>query len=503
MFGFDIGTTQSKGAFVDATGKAVIICNARGDLTTPSVVHRDSSGSILIGKDAIEQGVVEPEGYMANFKLQLGSTESLLKNGSPFTPTNATAALLLSMVRAAERATGQKVEEAVLTCPANFRDHSKQALLSACEAVGVKCLALISEPAAAGIAYAIQQDADRQTLAVYDLGGGTFDASVIEADGGHITVRSTAGRARLGGNDISSVLRDWVLQEVETKCGQHPDPEQDALFYLDLHQRIEAAKASLGSRKQVPIVVSHRGRQVITTIKQADFRKAIDPLIDESLKALDEAVAAAGLKYAQIDRLIMVGGPSRDPYIQERVAEHTRLVPRTDIDPDKAIAYGAALASVSEMARQGRKASIRGQVIPAPNAFVREVTAHGIGCSVLDKSSKGKRLVNAVVVPQNTPVPCHRLEHFYLEDVSQDRAQIEVLQGAPDADRDDCLLIGELLLDQLPPETTRSQRITLEYAFDRNGMVTVTATDKLSGRQQTVSVDYKQGIKPAPKPAAV
>jgi len=498
MYGFDIGTTQSKAAFVDASGKPIIIPNARGDLTTPSVIHRDLTGHFLIGKDAIEQGVVEPEGFMANFKLQLGSTESLLKRGSPFTPTDATAALLLSLVQAAEKATGQKVEEAVFTCPANFRDDAKESLLKACEMVGVKCLALISEPAAAGIA-CVNQGTNQQTLAVFDLGGGTFDASVIEADGGQITVRSTAGRAQLGGNDISAVLRDWVLQAAENKCGKRPDAQQDALFYLDLDQRIEIAKASLGSRSQVPIVVSYRGQQIIVTVKQAEYRKAIRPLIDESLKALDEAVAAAGLKYAQIDRLIMVGGPSRDPFIQECLANHTGLVPRTDIDPEKAIAYGAALASVSEMARQGRTASIGGRVIPPPNAFVREVTAHAIGCSVLEKTSNVTKLVNAVVVPRNTPVPCHRIEHFYLEDGSQDRAQIEVLQGEPDANRDDCLLIGELLLDQLPPETTRSQRITLEYAFDRNGMVTVTATDKVSGRQQTVSVDYKQGIKPAAK----
>ncbi len=501
--GIDVGTTKCKCACIDEAGKPVIIANGRGEFITPSALHRDASGRILIGRDAIEQAAVEPEGFVSNFKLKLGSTETLLSHGAPFTPTDAAAALMRSLIESAEKSTGEKVESAVLTCPANFRDDSKQALLEACQRVGVECLLLLPEPSAAGLAYAHKTGAQRETVAVYDLGGGTFDASILEVDGETTTVLATAGRPQLGGNDFSAILRSIVLDAVEGKIRTRPDPQKDLLFFLDLDARIETAKASLGTRAQVPIVASFKGQQVVVPVEQSAFRAASLPLLVQSHEALDEALNGANRSYRDIDRLIMVGGPSRDPFIQERLAEHTGLVPRTDIDPERAVAYGAALTALCELARRGQPVRIGGRTIPAPNMLLRNVTAHAVGCAVLDHSASNKRLINAVVVPRNTPVPCHRIEHFYLEDAAQDRAQIEVLQGEPDANRDECLLIGELLLDQLPPESVRSQRIAVEYAFDRNGMVTVTATDKVSGRQRTVSVDYRQGIKASAKPASV
>jgi molecular chaperone DnaK len=217
---------------------------------------------------------------------------------------------------------------------------------------------------------------------------------------------------------------------------------------------------------------------------------------------LDRAVAGAGLTINQIDHLIMVGGTSRLPYIQDAVAQHTGLAPKTDIDPEKAIAYGAALASLSELARQGRNATIRGQVIPAPNMFVREVTAHPVGCCVVDTSIASRRLSNSVIIPRNTPIPCRKTDRFFLEHADQPQARIEILQGDSDANRDDCLLIGELLLDDLPEEDRATARIEVEYVIDGNGMVTATATDLVSNKQQTVSVDYKKGIKASEKPAA-
>lgn len=419
-----------------------------------------------------------------------------------FTPTDATATLVNSMKEAAEIHLGIEIAEAVVTCRANFRDDAKQALIEAFERSGVKVHLIMPEPTAAGYAYALHKRDEKALIVVYDFGGGTFDVSVIEVDGSQISVRATEGIPRLGGNDLNRCLKEHVLRELETVCGDRPTPESDPLLFLDLNHRIEAAKISLGNQKEVPIVVSYNGRQNVIKVTQHEFQAAITPLVQQSLEAVDGAVSAAGVAMQEIDRLLMVGGTSRLPFIQKQVTDHTGLVPRVDIDPEKAIAYGAALASVAELAKQGKTASFRGQVIPSPDLFVRDVTAHDVGCCVVDTSGSRKRLVNAVIIPKNTPVPCQRTDQFYLEHEDQTEACIEILQGEADADRDDCLLIGELLLDGLPKESKRSERIQVEYLIDANSMVTATAIDRVSSKRQTVSVEYKKGITAKKKPAA-
>ena len=504
MFGFNIGTTRCKIATLDRSGNPTIITNARGEQTTPSVVYRDpATGEILVGTDAREQGIIDPAHVTSNFKLKLGTTESLFKNGEPFDPTSATEALICFLKKDAEASTGVEVREVVATCPANWRDNQKEALLEAFERNDIKVLRLVTEPAAAGYAYALDKGSTKCVYAVYDLGGGTFDASVIERNGSQLNVLATQGVHCLGGNDFSKCIEDPVLDEVERNCRNRPTRDADALFFLELSQKVEAAKVSLGKQKEVPIVVAYDGQQVIAKIAQEDYHAAIAPLVQQSQEALDQAIRDAGLTIHKIERLVLVGGSSLSPYVQERVADHTGLVPKTDIDPEKAIAYGAALASVAELARQGRTATVKGQVIPSPELFARDVTAHDVGCCVVENGLLHGRMVNAVIIPKNTPVPCQRSDRFYLEHEGQTKALVEVLQGKAGALREKCLLIGELVLDDLPSEDKKTERIVVEYMIDANGMVTVTATDKVSGKQQTVAVDYKKGITPKAKPAKV
>jgi molecular chaperone DnaK len=216
---------------------------------------------------------------------------------------------------------------------------------------------------------------------------------------------------------------------------------------------------------------------------------------------MDTAVRSANLGYDQIDRLIMVGGTSRIPFIQDRVAEHTRLVPKLDIDPDKAVVYGAALACGAELTRQGETATVNGVVIPTPELLIHEVTAHAVGCCVLDRSAPKDCLRNAAIVTKHSRIPCQRTQRFFLNSEDQKDAQIEVLQGEPDAAREACLAIGEITLDNLPPEPQRTQRIQLNFEIDANGMVTVTAKDLVGGATKTISIDYKKNVK-AHKPTA-
>jgi len=196
---------------------------------------------------------------------------------------------------------------------------------------------------------------------------------------------------------------------------------------------------------------------------------------------------------ADIGRIVLVGGTSKSPFVQKMVADHTGVTPKLDVDPEKAVSYGAAIMCAIEMKRRGLVTDEN--VIPSPNVFVRDVTAHGVGCCVIDIAGGQKRLVHSVIIPKNTPIPCKRVDTFFLEHEDQREAKVEILQGEADAERDDCLVIGEIVLDNLPPEPKRTCRIQVEYVLDSNGMVTATATDKVGGQQKSVTVDYKHGVK--------
>ncbi len=502
MIGIDLGTTQSKAAYIDPTGKPCIIPNDRTHHQTPSVLYYPPSGDPLVGVDAVEQGYVDPTRCLRNFKLKLGGRENLLGEGPVTDPTDATAAMVAYLKRCAEQAVGKEVTECVATCPANFRDDAKQALQEAFERNGVKVLKLVPEPTAAGYAYALENLGKDVTFQVYDFGGGTFDASVVRVQGSQVTVLATDGIPELGGNDLNEPIRQRLLAEIGNAFGEIPDRASNGLFFQDLDAKVEAAKISLGTRPQVPCVLGYKGSQVVVELTADLYHASIEEMVHRSLEAMDRTVQGAGLSYQEIDHLLLVGGTSRMPYIQETVARHTGLTPKADIEPEKAVAYGAALACVSELAKDGRTATVRGHVIPAPEMFVRDVTAHSVGCCVVDGSSAAKRLVNSEIIPKNTPIPCQKTDRFFLEHEDQTKARIEILQGKADADRDDCLVVGELVLENLPKEAKRTERLQLDYVIDVNGMVTVTAIDKASGKQQSVSVDYKKGIKPKDQPSA-
>ncbi len=503
MIGIDLGTTQSKSAYLNPTGRPTAILNDRGQQQTPSVIFVPETGECLVGADAREQGYVEPERCLANFKLALGSNENLLSNGRVITPTDAATILLKNIKGWAEQAVGRAVTEVVVTCPANSKDDFKQALTEANNRTGLEVLSLIPEPTAAGIAYAFNKASRDSLVAVYDFGGGTLDVTLMNVQGPQIKVLATDGIPKLGGNDLNEPIHFRFLDEIKKKFGEEPSRTTEPLLFQELDAKAEAAKISLGKRPNVPCVVGYRGSQVVVELTQEGYHKDIEPMIRQSLESLDRAVQAAGLEYGSIDHLLMVGGTSRMPYIQQLLAQHTGLTPRMDIDPEKAIAYGAALACIDQMAKKGQTATIHGRVIPAPEMFIRDVAAHGVGCCVSDAIESGQKLVNEVIIPKNTPIPCQKMDSFLLEHEQQTEARIEILQGKPDADRDDCLIIGEIVLEDLPKESTRTQRIQVEYMIDSNGMVTATATDKVSGKNKTVSVDYKKGIKPKKKPASI
>jgi len=232
VIGMDIGTTRSKIAYVDVTGKPASILNDRGNLQTPSVLHLADVTHPLIGVDAEEQSYIDPENYVQSFKLQLGSTENLFRQGPVITPTDATAMLVSYLKECAEQALGKEVTEAVLTCPANFRDDARQALIEAAERNGIEVLKLLPEPTAVSIAHALESTSHHSKNLIYDFGGGTLDCSLVEVSGNQITVMGTEGVAKLGGNDFNEPIQKRIFSEIEAKFGHVPDLAEDGLLHL-------------------------------------------------------------------------------------------------------------------------------------------------------------------------------------------------------------------------------------------------------------------------------
>lgn len=490
--GWDNGTGTSQVATVDpATGKAVSVLGPRGDYTTKSVLFYPRNGPPLIGQDAEEQGQLEPDRVIRGFKLKQGTTDSLLAN-KVVTPTDATETYLSQLKTFCEKNQGETIEGGVFAHPANFKNHQLQAFKEAIERTGMEVIGLRPEPTLVGIGYLVHKaERDMRTI-IYDLGHGTFDISILDVAGEQVNVMSTAGIATHGGWHLTLIIRDYVLSEAESRLGSLPT--DDPLFTLDVLQRCEAAKIALNTQSQVPIVISYDGHREVITITQAEYHRLITPFVEKTLDAVDEAVAAAGLDFSRIDKCILAGGTSRDPFIQDRVAEHTKLRPNCEIDPDRAVSYGAALACVAELKTQGRTASLGGKAIPDPRVKLREATRHDIGARVIDKNGVMPQYKNSVVVPKNSPLPCTHQQTFSLEHEQQTAVDLIILEGDDDADEQDCRKIGDLLLDDLPVDAERTGRVQVEYAIDRDGLIAVTVTDKVSGKTATASVDYKDGI---------
>lgn len=487
--GIDVGTTATKVSHLDRSGHPLPVPNQRGDTTTPSVVLFPEGGPALVGKDACDQAILQPARAIYYPKRELGTTHSLIESDPAITATDAVTELLRAIKADCERTTGEPLTAVVATVPANTRDDARQALLDAFERLGISVVKLLPEPSAAALAYVAQNKMTHGVVVVYDLGGGTCDVSVLEVRGEHVQVLATAGVGRLGGNDISAIIKNQVVEAAQAALGRELNPSEDGLFYIDLENKVEATKRSLARQAEVPVSVAIGGQQIVEQITRDDFDREVRHLLQPSLEAMDQALADAGKTYSEVDRLVLVGGPSRMPVVQTLVADHTGLRPVADIDPELVVAIGAALFHGAEVAKRNPTAA---QSRFLPNFKVGEVTAHDVGCMALDRSGAENRHLLAPVIRKNTPIPCRATETFALADPGQTAAEVRILQGVADADADECLTIGIVRLDELPVEDGVSKRIRVEYYLDPNGMVHVNVTDEISGKCASTSVDYKQ-----------
>jgi len=476
--GIDLGTTYSAAAIV-RDGLPAILPH-RDERIMPSVVGLSPGGDPLIGTPARNQAALHPDRTVRSIKRKMGQDVRVALGERAFTPPAISALILRELKRRAEAQLGVPVERAVITVPAYFSDAARQATREAGEIAGFTVERLINEPTAAALAYGLDRGDERQLVAVYDLGGGTFDVSIIELDAGVVEVRASHGNTQLGGDDFDERLTDWLIARF---TGEHgADPRGDARAMARLRRAAEAAKIALSSRpfarvrEEYLLTVGGRPLHLDVEISRQEFEDLIGDLLEGTLASFDAALRDAGLAAEDLDRILFVGGSTRIPLVGRMVRDHTDLDPEVAINPDEAVALGAAVQA----------AIIAGEPL---DAILVDVTPHSLGIAVAEWEF-GELVPDRynVIIARNTTIPTSRSEVYTAITPDQTAIQITIYQGEhPIASRNTRL--GEFLFDQLRPEAPgQPPRITVAFDFDLDGILHVAATDRGSGKAARTSI---------------
>ncbi len=497
VIGIDLGTTNSVVAVMEG-GDPVVIPNAEGSRTTPSVVAFTKDGERLVGQIAKRQAITNPQNTIFSIKRFMGRHHDEVDderrqmpyeiaggdNGqvqvkvldNTYSPPEISAMVLQKMRQTAEDYLGQKVDRAVVTVPAYFNDSQRQATKDAGKIAGLEVLRIINEPTAASLAYGLENKEDQQ-IAVYDLGGGTFDISILEIGDGVFEVKATNGDTHLGGDDFDQRIIDWITDEYKKQEGL--DLKADPMALQRIKEAAEKAKVELSSTQQtdinLPFITADQSgpKHLHLTLTRAKLEQLIDDLIERSVGPCKQAMEDAGMKPGDIDEVILVGGSTRIPKVQETVKELFDREPHKGVNPDEVVAVGAA---------------IQGGVLAGDvkDVLLLDVTPLSLGIETLGG-------VMTTLISRNTTIPTKKAEIFSTAENNQTTVEIHVLQGERDMAGDN-KTIGRFQLTGMPPAARGVPQVEVTFDIDANGILHVSAQDKATGKEQKIRIEASSGL---------
>ena len=473
--GIDLGTTNSCVAVIEG-GEPVVIANAEGSRTTPSVVAFSKDGERMVGQVAKRQAITNPDKTVSSIKREMGSSYKVNIDGKNFTPQEISAMILQKLKADAEAYLGETVTQAVITVPAYFTDAQRQATKDAGKIAGLDVKRIINEPTAAALSYGVDKESDQKVM-VYDLGGGTFDVSIIEMGDGVQEVLATAGNNRLGGDDFDKRIIDWMVSEFKTSDGV--DLSSDKMAMQRLKDAAEKAKIELSGVTQaainLPFITADASgpKHMDLTLTRAKFDELTADLVESTMGPVRSALSDSGLQIGEIDKVLMVGGSSRIPAVQDAVKKLIGKDPFKGINPDECVAIGAAI-----------QAGVLGGEVDG--LLLLDVTPLSLGVETMGG-------VMTKIIDRNTTIPTKKSQIFSTAADNQTQVEINVLQGEREFARDNKQL-GLFALTGIAPAMRGVPQIEVTFDIDANGIVNVSAKDLGTGREQAITISSSSNM---------
>ena len=482
--GIDLGTTYCTIAKLDADGNPQTLPNAEGKNVTPSVVLLGDDGHVIVGPSPERMSIEDPSKIVEAIKRQMGNKDFfVVYQNQKLTPEFVSALILKKLKQDAEAALGGPVANAVITVPYYFNDVRRKATQDAGKIAGLNVIDIINEPTAATLDYAWSRGElgnkgsmeSERTILVYDLGGGTFDVTVVRYDATTFRVLATDGDVMLGGLDWSRRLVDHLAEQFHAKHGL--DPREDPETLMTLTQECEDAKRQLSGKAQVPVSVYFQGKTLTVSVSRGDFERMTSDLMQRTKDTTELVMQQAGVAAGELDEIILVGGSTHMPVVKAMLRQVAGREPSSEVIPEEAVAQGAAIhASILEAKETGASGDASKAVISRlRNVTTLDVNSHSLGVKVTDPESAEKKKINYVMIPKNTTVPVEKSQRFVTNSDNQQRVHVIVLEGEA-RDPMACTTIGDFRVVDLPSGLPKGTPVSLTYQYDKNGRIHAKAT---------------------------